>query len=355
MSPWTLQRDPTYYRRERQMVQVAAASYNRFDAHQRFEAEVAGDRIYRFAVLAAISLALLAGSGFGQLHLLDDLRPVILLSVATAGLACALTFVNAVLVAKDRAETSNALAQAALVGMVTGFILIPLWCNGRMSLTTAAIAATCFFIVWTSLGFTRMTRVPSYLALAIAFPCVFCVCSRSSNVWQIVASALAGGAAFTVLVIVARRAKCRVQPGGLLAQLALIVMLWTILQGRTLTQGAVSPVFVWHGPFVALVATGLAAAVYAWGRYDRFSAAAATVILVHLGGAACAPSVVFTHLEPHLAAAAGEFLLLVVAAVRIWKATCQGMPPGNFLRSPQCCLPLLEQAQGFALESDVLD
>lgn len=362
MSRWEFQRDPAYYRREPELIRLAATAYDRFDAGRRFDVELDRDPVHLAATLAAMATAAIAGAGFGHFHLsMESAIPMLLYAVAAAGLTCAVTFREAVLTTADCPEGTNFVAQAALVGLCVGYLLVPTWLAGRFELRTALALLLGAAVLGACLGFNRYTRWGSYAVIALVFPLTLGIRLAGPGVSAIPERIFAlvwGGLVLLVPLLAARRAGYRLQPAGLIVQLAAVFATLTVLErqiDRTPPEGNATWWTVGLMGLASLAAAGGAAGLFLWLRRRTFAAAACAVALVQLLGVCLAPDIVYRGGRMQIAAAAVEFLFLVIVAVRVSRAEIRGMPPGNFLRSPACDLPLLEQAQGYALESDVCE
>lgn len=347
MSRWELQRDPSYYQREPEMIQLAATSYDQFDADRRFEIELDRDRLYLWTMLAVLFVAALAGTSLGRINRpsAEAFIPVLLYAIVALGVACIVTFRHAILTRAEVSEGTNLVAQAALAGLGIFYFVLPAWLAGLLNLHAVIGFSALLLVIGVCLGFNRLTRWPSYILTALLFPIYLVLQAPSAIVLERV---LAGAVAVSVLFILvagARRVGYRLQPAGLVVQLALVTACARGLQG--LFGSAVV------ADLAMLVTAAGVVGLFVWLQRRDFAAVAIAVILVQLGGVAFAPEVSYLGLRTQLAAGSIEILLLCVIALRIRSARIAGMPPGNFLRSPSCHIPLLEQAQGFALESDV--
>jgi hypothetical protein len=355
MTRWQRQRDPTYYRRERKIVRTSAQSYDRYDADRRFRSLIAADRVYVAVVLAAAFVAFCAGSGFGRLHSFQADDPVSLFALAAAGTTCALALRRAVVTTSEVPPRKNRMAQGALLAIFFAYLVLPPLLRGEFDLIAAAMAAVLLLILWLLLGSNFQNQLPAYLLIPPAFGFVLASYVRAEIGPQFGWGVATGIALVLFIYALAWWGRVRVQPAGVISQLAAVLILWTVLCGGTVSQRSFDS--GWTLPTLAAGVLSVVVVALFWQYADRHPgwSVAFGVAGIHLAGAACAPQVVFESPEPHLAAAVVEFALVVVAGARIWRARVESTPPGNFLNSPRCWVPHLDRALGFSLESDVVE
>jgi hypothetical protein len=265
---------------------TAPSPLPRHDGERRYQATLDSDRTYQRLVLAALLLAVLAGSSFG------------------------------------------------LLAREAGWLVAALW-----SATAAGFAARCVSprAAWQRGAEGARERAGALrLAAALTVVCAALISLRSGAAGLHAVAAALGAAGVFLLASFAVGAGWPLNPALALMRLALLA--WALFAWG---EGLRDPGNL--APFLAVCAAALALDVFAVRR-SYFAATVAVVVLAHVANLTPAREVPRSQLWLQFPAVAAEYALLVLAGLRHVLAQPWRLPNATYRIAPLCVVPRLDRA-----------